>query len=676
MRSFGERRSLLVADDGSMSVVTISSDALVRQSLPDDVASELQRCLPQSHRTLRFSVFGEPALTALFSTVVGEAAEVVVEPASMDQRMVDVNVVLLQHLDQARLVQIDARARAEGAHLACWFDRGRVWFGPVVGATSGVTYRDLLDRRLAAIGDVVLYQALHTPPERAGAPRAEAWLRCGVAVLVSQLLRGDIMAAVGEAVCEWDPRQGILRRHRLMPRPDRAPSCCPAEPSDLQDSEVGIVLRVTRRANPADLPPNFALMHAELPKMQLLEPGWANDVLAPSSVMLGGPSEGADGSEEALYSAVAHYCGTYMGQGELRRASFNMLLAEGEHAIDPSLLELHEETVYSEAGFPIVPFTRDLDVWWVRGRSLIRDEPAWVPLSLAYVNWLLADLGPQPVTNYYNFVGLAAGADTEGATLRALEHVVAHDAAAVWWAYGKSLPELPTPPSLQGSWPDETKGALTVRLLSVPSATGVPAVAAVVSHAELQTLNLSVAASSNPMYAATRAMANALAQHVSSRDLLRPDSIIRRAGALGNGNSVGLHEHRSDRSYRRSYRQDLRDLVDPMCHLEYTLDPVAVRIAKARASAEGRADWPEMAPRTASRLAEQLAGSGHDVFVVDVTTPDVAACQVRAVRVVVPGLSALLPAAFPVRPSGRIRAAASALDWSEAPSQSVPFPGW
>jgi ribosomal protein S12 methylthiotransferase accessory factor len=46
------------------------------------------------------------------------------------------------------------------------------------------------------------------------------------------------------------------------------------------------------------------------------------------------------------------------------------------------------------------------------------------------------------------------------------------------------------------------------------------------------------------------------------------------------------------------------------------------------------------------RLVEQLAGNGHDVIGVEISTPEVARCGVRVVRAVVPGLQ---PLAFGTR---------------------------
>ena len=56
-----------------------------------------------------------------------------------------------------------------------------------------------------------------------------------------------------------------------------------------------------------------------------------------------------------------------------------------------------------------------------------------------------------------------------------------------------------------------------------------------------------------------------------------------------------------------------------------------------------------------------------EVIRVDLTTPDIAAVGLHAVRVVVPGLVANFPAAFPMWGRKRISRVGAGLDWRDVP---------
>jgi hypothetical protein len=70
---------------------------------------------------------------------------------------------------------------------------------------------------------------------------------------------------------------------------------------------------------------------------------------------------------------------------------------------------LYSEAQYGAEGFPFTPLTPDLEVHWVPGRSLTRDEDVLVPASMVYVNWFTAGYSAAPVTNFCPFAGIAAG---------------------------------------------------------------------------------------------------------------------------------------------------------------------------------------------------------------------------------------------------------------------------
>ncbi len=112
-----------------------------------------------------------------------------------------------------------------------------------------------------------------------------------------------------------------------------------------------------------------------------------------------------------------------------------------------------------------------------------------------------------------------------------------------------------------------------------------------------------------------------------------------------------LARHRPDRAFASSYRPDFTDVTDVTCHLQLLADPsfsarVLTRLARGGPTAPAE---PTAEPTATGRFDADatLAARGLHAVTVDLTTPDVAACGLAVARVIVPGLRATAPAAFP-----------------------------
>ena len=628
-------------------------------------------------------------IDAVADALVGEAGAAAVMAADPsladDRRDLGVTVTALDHLTADVIEELDDRAVTgageASAVVAVWPHLGTCW-SAMADPGRGVWLSDAVDRLLAALPSVDLAHALTRPPVQMSAGvRAHA----------------DVVAA-SLVVEAWHspglPRhRGVLRRwhgvdasdHVLLPRPSPrrrrhdppggAPTAAvsPGPRPALVDAVTGVIRRVTTRPPLPGMPPGFRHEHAELPAMTHIDEDWRPDPLAPAARLVGTPdtTPPVDHPREVLAAGVSHYCGAFLGQGAHRRATWSALTAAGGAAVDPVDLTLHDPAIAGVSGSPLVPFDRDTDTWWLAGSRCRDAAPCWVPLSLVHAGWLeVAALGPQPVTNYHNLTGLAAATDTEAAVERALEHVVAQDAVAAWWHRGGALARLPAPDEVTAAWAGPAVD-VTLTLLDVPGTTGVPVVLAVADDPDRGIVALGHAAGRSSRTAAHRAAAEALMQHAYARDLDDPDGLVRRSGALGNGAVGGLAPHRPERDYLAAHREDLRDVVDPMGHVEIGLDPPVVARTRRRVRPEGTTRH-----RIASApVVDTVLAAGWEPVAVDVTTDDVRACGWSAVRVVVPGMQPLLPAAFPP-PARRLDAVAEALGWSARSDESCPYPGW
>ncbi|WJL94122.1 YcaO-like family protein [Microbacterium sp. ET2] len=211
--------------------------------------------------------------------------------------------------------------------------------------------------------------------------------------------------------------------HRLRPAPS-------------VDSVTGVLRRIVARPIEPWHPPGFQHLHAELPHLGSVDSRFQPDALAPAA----GFSGGTDTPEHvALLSGIAHYCGAYLGQGRLRRATAEELRASGDRVLTVAEWRPHDPALHEMPGFP---FVRDDDRavnWWLAGDE--RGETCWVPISLVHAGYLASRLDPLPSTNSHNLVGLCAGTDLEAAAERAAAHVIAHDAVSLWWRKPNPLPE-------------------------------------------------------------------------------------------------------------------------------------------------------------------------------------------------------------------------------------------
>jgi ribosomal protein S12 methylthiotransferase accessory factor len=314
--------------------------------------------------------------------------------------------------------------------------------------------------------------------------------------------------------------------------------------------------------------------------------------------------------------------------------------------ISDGLHELVMQSEVAEEQHPDPPVN-----WWLAGDE--RGETCWVPISLVHAGYLASRLDPLPSTNSHNLVGLHAGTDLEAAAERAAAHVIAHDAVARWWRKPSPLPESDLPAVLQPA--ENRESEQDIRVLAVPSSTGVPVRLAVVDDREKDIVSLGFAAAAQPHDAALAAAAEAMIQHASARDLDSPDSLIRNAESIGNGGVAGLAPFDRHRRYAETAFADARSLIDPMCHVQYGLSASSVARVRRRTVPQDSVCDEGVGVQPLSALF----GADTRVVVVDVTTPRVREAGYSACRVLAPDFERLGPAAFPGRIDG-----------------ISPYPGW
>jgi ribosomal protein S12 methylthiotransferase accessory factor len=363
----------------------------------------------------------------------------------------------------------------------------------------------------------------------------------------------------------------------------------------------------------------------------------------------------------AVGEAVERYCGNFVPAG-LRRASFDELAREGRAAVDPRTLALYSPSQHAAPGFPFEPFTTGLRVRWAEGYTLDDGLPVLVPASLAYVNYHhLAGEG-EPLTNYVNLAGIAAGPDLQAAETAAMEELMERDATMIWWHNAlaarpvevddlRLAPWLRPCPELGPGWAQAAgvESPWRYRLVAIPTTLDVAVIGALVHDPEAGIVGLGVAARPDPVAAVHKAIVEAVSLHFYACGLDDPAGAIWELSESGLFDGSVLKPHRADRRYRDDYRSDWRDVLDLACHSQLWLDP---RMEPALAPIVGEAPpvtldrLPKVTGDVRAGYIRRLLAQGLRPCAVDMTTPDVAATGARVVRVVAPGAYSNPPAAF------------------------------
>jgi ribosomal protein S12 methylthiotransferase accessory factor len=678
-RRAGNRQMTLPADDDLDGVVrTLRADGCLG-AVPgtadwlrfDDAAADLDA----GSRT-SLVIVGEGRLASLLGTydllgrLRGSSRR---ELAALDHSLDSASTVVVavsDHLDYEFLAEIEDSASAAGFRwMPLHLDAGRGWMGPAITPGEGPGYRDVMRRRLCAAANVPLFHALtgravhgrpHLPPD----PE----LRWMLAILVVELERWvtGVPVVSSSHEIELDPMSFALKPHPVLPMPDRATKT--SRHFDMEvfvDDRTGIVNRLEHVRLHPSVPSQFRMIQTVACDVRQVSYRVNNRLNHGSSFFSDRVARAA-----AIGECIERYCGNWIDPDALVRASYDELIGKGDRAIDPLELVLFSPSQYAAPGFPFVPFTRDLPVQWIRGRSLSLDRDVWLPASLVYFSYQLGPCAFEPRTNFPAYAGVAAGADWDAAVTSALEELIERDTTMIWWLNAHPLPRVRLTPDLEAMWAGQpSELGQRAWLIHLENEFDVPVMAGVLENVRDGLFAVGFAARPDPVQAGLKAWAEALALQETERAMDDPASAYwTTAAKLVEDDRV--KPHRPDRRYLDSYRADFHDVTSLMAQLQVTLDPRAREVARPCVDvdeARPLSSVPRLADRTSTAYRERLERRGFEVFAVDLTTSDVAATDVKVARVIVPGLVPNTPAAFQPLGRGRVQHAAVALGWRDRP---------
>lgn len=443
------------------------------------------------------------------------------------------------------------------------------------------------------------------------------------------------------------------------PRHPALPDAGEAMPAEilraLIDPRLGVIRELEHTVLPAHLPSGLQQWTTAISDTTRFSP-WAADTAGAGTTFWDRQAAIA----AAVGESVERYCANLVPEG-LPQASYEELVAAGEEAIDPTTLSLYSAEQYATAGFPFVPFTRDLSVRWVRGRHLLSGRGTWVPAPTVWITYYEGDqTAAEARTNALVHAGVAAGRDRVHADWSALTELVERDAMTLAWTGRRPL-FLVRPPAAIAALAAGPAGRLDVRFLLFPSDVGIPALGALMIDRETGWTCLGTACRTDLEQAMLKALAEAVQMQLI---LVRMDSSTGPFAAIAGTPTSPLKPFRPDRDYLDLYRPDWRDATHHACHLQAYLDPRTLDLLEAEL-----AEVPELpvevlgdpdgahhlvrplrAADPGARLQElalRLEECGHPAYSIDLTTDDIRPTGLRVTRVTAPGLYSYAAAAFP-----------------------------
>ncbi len=420
------------------------------------------------------------------------------------------------------------------------------------------------------------------------------------------------------------------------------------------DALTGIVHSATVRR--ADTGPRIFISGSTSSDLSLLRPSMR-------TTLNGGGGFTRQAAEfAALGESVERYAASIYDRRPLRLARYSDL---DEPAIHPDQFALFSPEQYDDPSLPFRPFTEDTPLRWTPARRWHDGATVWVPASQAFLSYRRTP-GEEQIAPSIS-TGLAAGPGYDDAVLAGLYEVLERDALSISWLHRLPPRAVPAEAVQAASRVQRHLAGRTswnVRFHDVSLDVGLPVVAAVMeySHGRESVLSFGSACRSDLVSAIEKAFLEAAQGLTYVRRLLRTfqdwDCQHDFADVDEFNKHAVLYTKWPELRARAGY------LVDPLW------DPVVLRDARTYP------DGPPRDPREEiDRVCGELRGLGHDVCVVDLTTPDARQLGVRVVRVMVPGMHHLAGVHHWRYLGGeRVRTVPGRLGWTTQPDNPFPHP--
>jgi ribosomal protein S12 methylthiotransferase accessory factor len=508
--------------------------------------------------------------------------------------------------------------------LSCDVDAGAICIGPLGWPGKAGCWRcaDLRRRANAPFAD------------GAATPAADAERLVGLGAQLLAQAACEALCAAREAhrlarhMLAVDAATLSMSRHPVLPAPgcpvcggppatgERSGPVCRSDGeallalADLVDTRVGVINCMVMESAGA--------LGLERPVVATAVTACAPDGAEPPARMPVGWGKGMTPTAAALSAAgeaLERYAASLPDARRIVRARMAELPA-GE-VVDPRDFPLFEARQYARPDFPFAPFDPDIAHPWVAGWRAGIGAPAWIPAMFCYLSFTY-----EPRQNFCSGTsnGLAAGAGVDDAALRAMLELVERDAFMVSWRTRR-----PGQPILvDEDWDPELLavirgvealgGAVQVALL--PSATGMAAALCLAFGDGVAWPGVTLGLGADPD--ARAAIRQAVLELGQTGPYLR--RLMREGAKVPEGPEA------------------VREMMD---HAAYYFDPRRAGAFDYLRHGNGALSWRDLhhgPARSLEGCVAALEQAGIRMWLVDVTSADLAMTPFRVVRAVSPDL--------------------------------------
>ena len=292
-------------------------------------------------------------------------------------------------------------------------------------------------------------------------------------------------------------------------------------------------------------------------------------------------------------------------------------------AVDPLRWDLFHERTRAKPGFPYAAISRDVELSWVWGYSLVQERPVRVPASRVFSPFRIIAAGDNFDTAIIS--GYSTGCTIEEAVYGAMMEVIERDAFMIAWANQLRVPRLAVDASTPGEVGEYiaafAERDIEVRCLLIDLDLGAHAVVAIARHSRTGEPAFVVAAAADidAAVACKRALKELSANRLSVRYEMTQGS---------------------------PPQPDPETAIDERAHGQLYARPEAAPWLDFWWSAPESAELPPAqtcgVTTATRRCVETISKAGLEVIAVDLTAPAISSLGLRTVKVLIPGAYPML----------------------------------
>lgn len=380
------------------------------------------------------------------------------------------------------------------------------------------------------------------------------------------------------------------------------------------DNKVGIVGRIDQVFREPGAPP-FHFVYAQAANTN--EFG-----LFPNFRNTGGASVVFEKAvAKAVGEAVERYSSAFYDYKSLKLSTFDSL---NKKAIDPSEFALYSPEQVEDPEFDFVKFDKETPVRWTETLKLLDNEVVMAPAAMIFMPFYFVDGDEEKPYCQPISTGLACHMGIWRAVRSGICEVVERDAFTITWQAAISPPQI-----ILESLSDENYRIMEMfdclgselRIFNITMDNGIPCVLSVLRSDKNNLPAVCVAAAADPD--PEMAVRSSLEELAHTR---RYCQLISKYGPLEDPG------------------ENFKLITSQATHLGYWSIPGRGKLIDFLFNSEERIefdDLPDISTGSAKRdsylMAEMIKKTGHDLYLRDLTTPDVSPFGFRVIKAIVPG---------------------------------------